>query len=225
MNLNFFNNLGNNNKNNDGFFNDIENFIKDLTASFNSLSNPLDEIDIVTQIISKEKVSLATENGIYLAREKAIKNYALENSTQLYYVYNKVKNSNNYRVIKIDGNKECMLEINKERLPANASVNSAMKEKNGVFYLDTEATNTININIREEAKKLIGNQNQKISNYKIEGHIYLVTEDINNRIFLYDITSNPKFEIEEINFPKELLPMATEGRKFIYKDGSYKLFD
>ena len=75
------------------------------------------------------------------------------------------------------------------------------------------------------AKTIIEEQNQKLADYRKDGHIYLVTEDTNNRIFLYDTTSKPEFEIEEIDFPEELRSVATEGKKFIFTNGSYKLYE
>lgn len=224
MNLNFFNNLEKNNNIEKNSFDKIQDFIEDLSKS---LLEPSEDIDIVSKIISSHKVTLATENSIYLVREQAIKNYAAQttNLSPLYYVYNKVKNTDRYRVLKIENETDSMLEVEKSALPQDASINSAMRQDNSTFVLDKTATESINSSIEDEASKLIEKQNEKINSYKKDGHIYLVTEDINGRIFLYDTTSKPKFEIEEVNFPKELLNLATEGRKFVYKDGTYKLFE
>ena len=49
----------------------------------------------------------------------------------------------------------------------------------------------------------------------------MVTEDINGRIFLWDSTEKPKFEIEDVNFPEELKYKAKEGNSFVYKNGTY----
>lgn len=48
-----------------------------------------------------------------------------------------------------------------------------------------------------------------------------------DRAWLYDITnenSHGMEEIEEINFPKELLQDATEGDLFIYENGKYQKY-
>ena len=42
---------------------------------------------------------------------------------------------------------------------------------------------------------------------------------------MYDTTSKPNFEIEEVNFPKDLLKSATEGKKFVYENGTYKIYE
>lgn len=224
MNLNFFNGLEKNNNIEKNPFDKIQDFMEDLSKS---LLEPSQDIDIVSKIISSHKVTLATENSIYLVREQAIKDYAAQttNLGALYYVYNKVKNTDRYRVLKIENGTDSMLEVEKSALPQGASINSAMRQDNNTFILDKASTESINNRIEDEASKLIEKQNEKINSYKKDGHIYLVTEDINGRIFLYDTTSKPKFEIEEVNFPKELLNLATEGRKFVYKDGTYKLFE
>lgn len=225
--MNFFNDLEKNNKNDNGLLESIQDFIEDLANSLKQSSINHEEKDIVTQIVSNNKVTLATENGILQAQEKAIHDYAVqtESNGALFYVYNKVKNTDNYRIIEINGGTEKMIELNKNDLPEGATVNSAMRKDGNNFVLDTTATRTITDTIKNEAKILIEKQNQKLEDYRKEGHIYLVTEDTNNRIFLYDTTSDPKFEIEEINFPEELKSVAKEGRKFIYTSGSYELIE
>ena len=224
--LNFFNDLEKNNKFDKGLLGGIQDFIEDLANSLKNSSTNRDE-DIVTQIISNNKVTLATENSIFKARENAIHNYALqaENNGPLYYIYNKVKNSDDYRVIEISDGDEKTLTVNKSKLPNEATVDSCMRKSGNEFILDDKATQTIANTIKNDAKVLIEEQNQKLADYRKEGHIYLVTEDTNNRIFLYDTTSNPKFEIEEVDFPEELRSIATEGKKFIFTNGSYELYE
>ena len=224
MNLNFFNNLEKNNNIEKNPFDKIQDFMEDLSKS---LLEPSEDIDIVSKIISSHKVTLATENSIYLVREQAIKNYAAQttNLGPLYYVYNKVKDTDRYRILKIENGTDSMLEVEKPSLPQNAKVNSAMRQDNNIFVSDKSATEFINNCIEEAASKLIQKQNEKINAYKKDGHIYLVTEDTNGKIFLYDTTSKPNFEIEEVNFPKDLLNLATEGKKFVYENGTYKIYE
>lgn len=224
--LNFFNDLEKNNKFDKGLLGGIQDFIEDLANSLKTSSTNRDE-DIVTQIISNNKVTLATENSIFKARENAIHNYAsqTENDGPLYYIYNKVKNSDDYRVIEISDGAEKTLTVNKSKLPNEATVDSCMRKSGNDFILDDKATQTIANTIKNDAKALIEKQNQELADYKKEKHIYLVTEDTSNRIFLYDTTSKPEFEIEEIDFPKELRSVATEGKKFIFTNGSYELYE
>ena len=73
----------------------------------------------------------------------------------------------------------------------------------------------------EGAKEVIERQNKQIEDYKKEGHTYLVTEDTNGRVFLWDSTEKPKKEIEDVYFPEELKDKAKEGNKFLYQNGTY----
>lgn len=67
-------------------------------------------------------------------------------------------------------------------------------------------------------------ENQSLNEYRKEGHLYLVTEDRDNKIYLWDITDKPKNEIEEKDFPEELLDVAKEGSVFKYENGKYEFY-
>lgn len=64
----------------------------------------------------------------------------------------------------------------------------------------------------------------ELEQYRKEGHLYLVTEDRDGKIFLWDMTDRPKNEIEEIDFPQELINKATEGSIFKYNNGTYEFY-
>lgn len=79
------------------------------------------------------------------------------------------------------------------------------------------------------------NNNEIISKSKIdlntnpqknrkEGHLYLVTEDRNNEIYLWDFTDKPKHEFKETISSDELLSVAKEGAMLQYINGEYKLY-
>lgn len=57
-----------------------------------------------------------------------------------------------------------------------------------------------------------------------EGHLYLVTEDRGNEIYLWDFTDKPKHEFKEIISSEELLKVAKEGAMLQYKNGKYELY-
>lgn len=121
-----------------------------------------------------------------------------------------------------DGNSIEQKEINKNNLPTDVTVNSVMEVENGEFILDRATTSSVKNEIINRANKIIEEQNRKIENYKKEGHTYLVTEDLRGRVFLWDSTEKPKFEIEDVNFPEELKDKAKEGNSFLYKNGKYE---
>ena len=62
------------------------------------------------------------------------------------------------------------------------------------------------------------NENRK------EGHLYLVTEDRGNEIYLWDFTDKPKNEFKEIISSEELLSVAKEGAMLQFKNGKYELY-
>jgi len=66
--------------------------------------------------------------------------------------------------------------------------------------------------------------NQPVNNYYKEGHLYLVTEDRNGIVFLWDFTEKSKEAYEETNLPTELIPVATEGAMLQYSNGKLSLY-
>lgn len=66
--------------------------------------------------------------------------------------------------------------------------------------------------------------NEELENYRKEGHLYLVTEDRNNEIYLNDFTEKSKVEFKETNLPKEILQDAKEGTMLQYKNGKYEVY-
>lgn len=66
--------------------------------------------------------------------------------------------------------------------------------------------------------------NEELENYRKEGHLYLVTEDRNNEIYLNDFTEKSKVEFKETNLPKEILQEAKEGTMLQYKNGKYEIY-
>lgn len=201
----------------------ITEFIEELAKTLQNEGTIGKDIDIVTQIANDNKLSIASENEIYKERKNILLEYAndTKNKGSLYFIYNKVRGENNYRVWEINENNITRTEIDENDLPKEVTVNSVMRLKNNKFTLDLEATKIVSEQIRNRASIIIENQNKKIEEYKKEGHTYLVTEDINGRVFLWDSTEKPKFEIEDVNFPEELKYKAKEGNSFIYQNGTY----
>ena len=57
-----------------------------------------------------------------------------------------------------------------------------------------------------------------------EGHLYFVTEDRNNEIYLWDFTDKPNHEFKETISSEELLSVAKEGAMLQYRNGKYELY-
>ena len=56
------------------------------------------------------------------------------------------------------------------------------------------------------------------------GHLYLITEDRNNEVYLWDFTDKPKHEFSEKMLSENLLSVAKEGAMLQYKNGKYELY-
>lgn len=65
---------------------------------------------------------------------------------------------------------------------------------------------------------------EDLQNYRKEGHLYLVTEDRNNEIYLCDFTEKSKIEFKEKITEEDLLNVAKEGAMLQYKNGKYELY-
>ena len=109
-------------------------------------------------------------------------------------------------------------------MPENIGINSVFREKDGQYMLDNMATDSISKEIKEVVQQVLNEQAEKLSEYRKEGHLYVVTEEINDRRFLWNLTERPKHEIEEVDFPKELLDQATAGTVWMYENGDYKYY-
>ena len=68
------------------------------------------------------------------------------------------------------------------------------------------------------------NQSQELQENRKEGHLYLVTEDRNGEVYLWDFTDKPKHEFKEVITSDELLKVAKEGAMLQYKNGKYELY-
>ena len=66
--------------------------------------------------------------------------------------------------------------------------------------------------------------NQNLDENHKEGHLYFVTSDRNNQIFLWDFTDKPEYEFEEKNIPPELKDVAKEGAMLKYENGTFILY-
>lgn len=86
-----------------------------------------------------------------------------------------------------------------------------------------------NINSSKRQDNITNNENllkkeQKIQEHRKESHLYLVTEDRNNEIYLWDFTEKSKNEFKETILSDDLLKVAKEGAMLQYKNGTYELY-
>ena len=224
MELNIFNiNLNMDNKNRE----EVSDFIKELS---DYLENDNDrQVSILEQVQKSEKVTVMYRDKINIERNKILNNYAKENKDKgvLYYIYNKVQDTDNYLLSICEENKSnVVIEVNEKKLPKGISVDTVLRQENGKYIVDTRATFIVRKQIEKMVNKLLKEQEQYLQSNRVEGHIYEVGEVERDRVWLYDITKNDVNGIEafeEIQFPLELINKVTEGTKVIYRNGNYEI--
>ena len=166
---------------------------------------------------------------MYIERNKILNNYAKENQDKgvLYYIYNKVQDTNTYLLSICEKNKSnVVIEVQKEELPEDISIDTVLRQENCKYAVDTRATFVVRKQIEKMVNKLLKEQEKYLQSNRLEGHVYEVGEIENDRVWLYDITKNDVNGIEvfeEINFPLELINKVTEGMKIAYINGNYRL--
>ena len=217
MNLDLLNNLIKNKKENKL----VQELIKDLNSF---MEKDKLEIPILEQIQNKRATSIYCKNSMRNKKHEILKKYDKETISkgQMLYIDNQDKEK--YNVFKFENGKESTVKLKKEQLPEYSNVNSILRLENDEIVLDEESTKFIKNEILKMANDLLDNQDKELIEKRKENHIYMVTEEINNRRFLMDITEKLTPKFEEVEFPENLLEQATEGTVFIYKDGKYQYY-
>lgn len=126
-----------------------------------------------------------------------------------------------------------LFENLKKDIESNVSIKNFMEElsdflKDMTSSIMQNKNNSIsNENVTDTKDNLLNTENTldvKLKKHRKEGHLYFVTEDRNNEIYLWDFTDKPKYEFKEIVTSKELLSVAKEGAMLQYKNGTYELY-
>lgn len=237
MNLNLINGIFNNLKENQfvqNFINELSNYLEGNLKNNMDLKNK--EIPIIENLIAKSNLTTVNENSIRLKENDVILKYA-ENkfsNDSMYFVRDSKKTywSNNeehynnevYSVLKAENNKIEEIEISKKDMPRDIRVNDVFKIENGNYVIDNIATKELQEEIMNMVQEIIDKQNISLTEHRKEGHLYMVTEEIGNNRFLWDLTDAPEFEFEEVQLPKDLLEKATQGIVLKYINGGYEYY-
>ena len=191
---------------------------------------------IIEDILSKNNVTTGNENVIRWKFDDVVLEYAKQNfnNESMYFVKDSKKiywsnnekhyNNNVCSVLKVENNKVDEIEISKKDMPENIGVNDVFMEKGGKFIVDDFATAELQEKIKCMAEGIINKQNANIESYRKEGHLYMVSEELGNNRFLWDLTDVPKFEFEEVDIPKDLLGKAVEGSVLRFTNGTYEYY-
>lgn len=212
-------------------------FMKELSQHLGKKTSE-DRLDmpIIEDILSKNNVTTGNENVIRWKFDDVVLEYAKQNfnNESMYFVKDSKKiywsnnekhyNNNVCSVLKVENNKVDEIEISKKNMPENIGVNDVFREKGGKFIVDDFATAELQEKIKCMAEGIINKQNANIESYRKEGHLYMVSEELGNNRFLWDLTDVPKFEFEEVDIPKDLLGKAVEGSVLRFTNGTYEYY-
>lgn len=212
-------------------------FMKELSQHLGKKTSE-DRLDmpIIEDILSKNNVTTGNENVIRWKFDDVVLEYAKQNfnNESMYFVKDSKKiywsnnekhyNNNVCSVLKVENNKVDEIEISKKDMPENIGVNDVFRKKGGKFIVDDFATAELQEKIKCMAEGIINKQNANIESYRKEGHLYMVSEELGNNRFLWDLTDVPKFEFEEVDIPKDLLGKAVEGSVLRFTNGTYEYY-
>lgn len=215
----------------------VQNFINELAKYLeNNFGKERTQMSIIEDILSKNNVTTGNENTIRWKFNDVILEYAKQNfkNESMYFVQdNKTKywknneehyNNDFYSVLKVENNQIEKIEISKKDIPKNIGVNDVFRIKENEYIIDNSATKELQNKIKNMAEEIIDKQNKKLDSYRKEGHLYMVSEELGNNRFLYDLTDAPDFEFEEVYIPEDVLNIATEGSVLKYTNGTYEYY-
>ena len=210
MNLDLVNDLFNNLKENkfvQNFMNEISDYLESNLK--NNIDCKKEELPIIEKILTERNVTTGNENAIRFKENDTIIKYAEKtgNDETMYFV----KDSKN------------TYWLNNKR-HYNNDVYTVLKVKNSNYVIDNLATKELQEEIANMADEILDKQDVNLSEYRKEGHLYMVKEELNNKRFLWDLTDASKTEFEEVNIPKDLLNKATEGTVLKYTNGRYEYY-
>lgn len=215
----------------------MQNFINELSKYLeNNLDRKRIEMPIIEDILSKNNVTIGNENSIRWKCNDVILKYAKQNfsNESMYFVLDSKKtywenneqnyDNNVYSVLKVENNQIEEREIDKKDMPKEIGVNDVFIIKENKYIIDNYATEELKKEIINMAKEIIDKQNVKLDSYRKEGHLYMVSEEVGDNRFLWDLTVVPKFEFEEVDIPKKLLEKASPGAVLKYINGTYEYY-
>lgn len=237
MSLDLVNDLFNNLKDNkfvQNFINELSNYLENNLKNNPSFGN--EEVSIIEDILSKNNLTTGNENVIRSNENDVILEYAKQNfnNDSMYFVKDNKKiywldnekhyNNDVYTVLKVENSEIEEMEISKTDMPKEIGVNDVFRIENDQYVIDGLDTKELQEAIENMVKEIIDKQNINLEKNRKEGHLYMVTQELGNNRFLWDLTDAPKNEFEEVNIPKDLLNKATEGMVLQYTNGRYEYY-
>ena len=219
MHLDLFNNLTKYTKEN----NIIEKFIKELNRTLEK--NTEAKQSLLQKIQTDKNITTEYRDKMHIERSKILNQYAKETKEKgpMYFVYSQNNQKNTYLISK-QGEEGVVIEVKSNELPKGVRVDSILRKENSEYKLDLKATEEVSNQISNMVEKLLDEQAKVLEERRIEGHLYEVTEKLQNKVALIDITFDSESgEIfEETNIPQELAEKISEGTILQYTNGKYQ---
>lgn len=144
-----------------------------------------------------------------------------------------IKELSNY--LEKTNHKDILEKIIKENKVSLISENRMIQEKDKIIkkyvrmassrpLYKEQAQKRIKQEIIKMANTILSEQNEKLLEHRKEGHLYMLEEDVNERIYLLDLSQKTGMVFEEVDFPQNLKSQATEGAVFKYESGTYSFY-
>lgn len=231
MNLDLVNNLVNDVKNNkfvQNFIKELRNYLENSISENSYVNSKREDIPLVNTTHNVNKIITKYRDQMLIERANILEKYAKQtlNKGEMYYIYSKnSKMTNGYNLcICEEGKSHTVVKTDRSNLPNGAKIGSVLRKSEEGYTLDEEATKEIAKEIDNMKSKLLKEQMEFLESKRIEGHIYEMSENNGDIACLFDITNGNNEEIEEIDFPMELLKDSKEGDLFTYKNGEYQKY-
>lgn len=179
-------------------------------------------IELLESIENEKRTSLKSSLEMIDLKNEVITQYAQNTLDEgdLYYISYKGNVDGSYQVLKYGGENKKKFGVLEIDLPDGAGVNTVMRLKDNKYVIDKKATEAITNEIVKSAYKILEKQSNYLQKCRIEGDLYCITEDVYDRIYLTNLSTNEKFE--EVNFPKELFDEANLGDVIKFEKGTYE---
>lgn len=231
MNLDLVNDLFNNLKENkfvQNFMKELSNYLEKNLSNNNFISNSWIDLSNDDLTIFDTKITTKFRDEMLVERNNILQNYAknINDADDIFYIYSiNSNNKNSYNLYNCRTNDIVTKSI--DDLPNGSELGSILSYKSGSFILDNEATEMLGNEIVSMIKDKIIEQNEFLSNNRIEGHIYEVGEKSSGHVWLYDLNSvnGGSDGIEEVEFPAELYDRIDENDRVVFRDGEYNIVE
>lgn len=212
------------------YISDLSNYLKE------SLTFTKEEKPIMQDFIENNALTTASKNCLIRKESELVLEYAnnkFPNQT-MYFVQDakmpfwrdnkREYDERAFAVLKVENGKVEKVAIPKKLLPESFCVNKVFTKQNGKYVYEKEASTYMKDVLNFYAQYVFNNQQMKLDVERKEGHLYLITEEIGNNRFLWDLTDKPQNEFEEVLISQDLLNQATEGTVLKYNGKNYEFY-